>query len=287
VTKEIRISKIKSPVEVVEEALKNSSGRVTVEEIAEKTGIDAEKVRKTLNFLAIPISDGTFVTEEYWETLKKMAASIVEKGIWKINEIAEMIKLPIKETEKILNEINAIMDHEIATSSRFIKKIKERMKKEKKDIRTIAEAFEISPKAVIWLLNLNIKDIKLSKVLKGHEDFVLCVAWSPNSRYVASGSKYRDKTIRVWDVESGKEVMVLRGHKSYVWSVAWSPDGRYIASGSNDETIRVWDVESGKEVMVLGGHEDVISSVAWSPDGRYIASGSDDETIRIWLVVWG
>ena len=117
-------------------------------------------------------------------------------------------------------------------------------------------------------------------VLKGHEDHVVCVAFSPDGNIIASASW--DKAIRLWDRASAKEIAVLKGHEEAVSSVAFSPDGNTIASGSYDNTIRLWDRASAKEIAVLKGHESYVGSVAFSPDGNTIASGSDDMTIRLW-----
>ena len=114
----------------------------------------------------------------------------------------------------------------------------------------------------------------------GHEDWVRSVAVTPDGRYVVSGSD--DKTVRVWDWQSGKEVRRLTGHERGVMSVAVTPDGRYVVSGSHDGTVRVWDWQSGKEVRRLTGHQGVVYSVAVTPDGRYVVSGSKDTTVRVW-----
>ena len=113
----------------------------------------------------------------------------------------------------------------------------------------------------------------------GHSDSVYSVAWSPDGKYIASGSN--DNTVKIWDVASGKEIRTLFGHSSYVKSVAWSPDGKHIASGSYDHTAKIWDAASGKEVRTLD-HSSYVKSVAWSPDGKYIASGSWDGSVKIW-----
>ena len=81
---------------------------------------------------------------------------------------------------------------------------------------------------------------------------VCCVAFSPDGKTLASGSE--DKTIKLWDVATGKEQATLKGHTEWVKSVAFSPDGKTLASGSGDSTIKLWDVATGKEQATLKGH---------------------------------
>jgi WD40 repeat protein len=94
---------------------------------------------------------------------------------------------------------------------------------------------------------------------------------------VASSPDPTDRTIRIWDAETGAEVGdPLNGHTGGVSSVAYSPDGRRIISGFEDGTIRIWDAETGASVGdPLSGHSDAVPSVACSPDGRRIISGSN------------
>ena len=121
---------------------------------------------------------------------------------------------------------------------------------------------------------------QLRVVLRGHDDGVLRVAWSPDGRRLATVSI--DRTARIWDADGGNELAVLRGHNSWVRGVAWSPDGRRLATASSDRTARIWDTDNGSELAVLQGHNDSVWCVAWSLDGQRLATGSRDGTARIW-----
>ena len=117
------------------------------------------------------------------------------------------------------------------------------------------------------------------QIFSGPVDYVTAVAWSPDSRRVATGS---DDGVRVWDAVTGENVLSLEhGHK--VWSVAWLPDGSRIATGSDG--VRVWDAVTGENVLSLE-HDRLVKLVAWSPDSRRIATGSDDGA-RVWDAVTG
>ncbi|KAI5115832.1 hypothetical protein M0805_001517 [Coniferiporia weirii] len=108
------------------------------------------------------------------------------------------------------------------------------------------------------------------------------VAYSPDGRYIVSGS--RDELLRIWDAQTGSTVGgPLMGHSGSVLSVSYSPNGRHIVSGSSDKTLRIWDVQTENAVgRPLSGHSGSVQSVAYSPDGRHIVSGSSDKTLIIW-----
>jgi WD40 repeat protein len=122
-------------------------------------------------------------------------------------------------------------------------------------------------------------------MLSGHEDSVNTAVFSVDGSRVVTASD--DKTARVWDATTGKDLVVLRGHTSRVQSAAFSPDGTRIVTASSDGTARIWDAVTGKEIIILRGHEGGVASAAFSPDGKRIVTASYDKTARIWDAVTG
>ena len=118
------------------------------------------------------------------------------------------------------------------------------------------------------------------QIFSGRVDYVTAVAWSPDSRRIATSS---DGGVRVWDAVTGENVLSLK-HDYRVESVAWSPDSSRIAT-SSDDGVQVWDAVTGKKLLSLK-HDYRVESVAWSPDSRRIATGSVDG-VRVWDAVTG
>ncbi|HEY7330694.1 MAG TPA: sigma-70 family RNA polymerase sigma factor [Gemmataceae bacterium] len=115
------------------------------------------------------------------------------------------------------------------------------------------------------------------------------VAFSADSRRLAAGG--RNYSVRVWDLDSGKETLQLKGHQGILWSFAFSPDGKYLATGSDDKAIYLWDAAIGEELRRLvpasvPGRRSV-HYVAFSPDSKVVAGGSGDGTIYLWDIGTG
>lgn len=188
--------------------------------------------------------------------------------------------------------------------------------------KNFASGSDYSHNVKIW----NIETGTLVNELEGHTDTILSITYSPDGRYIASGS--RDGTVRLWCALTGKEIKKFFGHKYGTVVSAFSINGKFLFANpfsSNDgETSKIWDIETGKEVVVDGlgcflryneskslccfrgenstvriydtltgkivsilrGHADFVDSVSYSPDDKYVAT-SDGEAIRIWEIKTG
>lgn len=135
--------------------------------------------------------------------------------------------------------------------------------------------FGANPAVEVW-------DVAHSRLIyryKNHTGDVRGIAWSRDSKRIASGSY--DQTVQIWDAFTGNNAVTCRVH-SEVNTLAWSPDSRSIASGSIDHTVQIWDASTGHHVYTYPGAINEVWAVAWSPDSTRIASGSNDHKVRVW-----
>ena len=120
---------------------------------------------------------------------------------------------------------------------------------------------------------------KLVALLKGHEDIINRLAFSPNGQHLISGSD--DNTAIIWDRAARKAKHRLKGHRGHINAVGFTPDGARAVTGSYDHDLRLWSVESGVLLETMRGHGNRVFSLAVAPDGA-IASGDDSGEIRLW-----
>jgi WD40 repeat protein/uncharacterized caspase-like protein len=124
---------------------------------------------------------------------------------------------------------------------------------------------------------------KLVRTLPGHKETISEIVYSPDGKLIASGSW--DRTIKLWDAETGKLIDTLIGHQDGINSITFSPDSQTLISGSEDKTIKIWNIsDRPKLIKTLTGHTDSVKAVAVSPDGKLIASAGYDNTIKLWTI---
>ncbi len=119
----------------------------------------------------------------------------------------------------------------------------------------------------------------------GHTSYVYSAVFSADGKLALTASS--DKTARIYEVASGKELQVLSGHTIYVNSAVFSADGKLALTASGDNTARIYEVATGKVLQILKGHTSMVSSAVFSADGKLALTASEDKTARIYEVASG
>ena len=143
-----------------------------------------------------------------------------------------------------------------------------------------AEARQIAP----WLRpltpTLTPPGGALLRTFGGHNDWVNAVAITPDGKQAVSASS--DRTLIIWDLQSGTLLKTLAGHTQHVNAVAITPSGKKAVSGASDNTLKIWNLQSGTLLKTLIEHIASVGSVAITPDGQQAVSASEDGTLKVW-----
>lgn len=136
------------------------------------------------------------------------------------------------------------------------------------------------PRSWVRLLNKPKQSDRCIRTLAAHSMSVNTCAFSPDGRRLVSASA--DDTLKIWDAQTGEELLTLAGHSDCLTACAYSPNGLQIVSGSLDRSVRIWEAETGAELASLVGHSGSVEACMYSPDGKRIVSASRDKTLKIW-----
>jgi WD40 repeat protein/tRNA A-37 threonylcarbamoyl transferase component Bud32 len=117
--------------------------------------------------------------------------------------------------------------------------------------------------------------------LAGHEDGVWSVAFLPDGKTLLSGGK--DRTLRLWDVESGQQLRMVASVPQEARYIACSADGKLVLAASGIG-VRVYEVTTGQETSRFAGHTNTVKTLALSPNGRRVLSAGDDRVVCLWDV---
>uniref|UniRef100_A0A3B3ZZN1 Pleiotropic regulator 1 n=1 Tax=Periophthalmus magnuspinnatus TaxID=409849 RepID=A0A3B3ZZN1_9GOBI len=121
---------------------------------------------------------------------------------------------------------------------------------------------------------------KLFRVISGHLGWVRCLAVEPGNQWFVTGSA--DRTIKIWDLASGKLKLSLTGHISTVRGVAVSTRSPYLFSCGEDKQVKCWDLEYNKVIRHYHGHLSAVYDLDLHPTIDVLVTCSRDASARVW-----
>lgn len=132
--------------------------------------------------------------------------------------------------------------------------------------------------------------LKLKKEWKAHANSVFTLRYTPDGKFLISGS--RDARLKVWDAETEyRQAEEVVAHMYAINHLDFSPDGKHFVTCSMDKSIKVWDTEALKLLKVIdrarhAGHGTSVNRLLWTGFNNQLISASDDRTISVWQIIF-
>jgi WD domain, G-beta repeat len=152
------------------------------------------------------------------------------------------------------------------------------------DSKTLAAALIRSGDIVLW----DLTEGRQRATMKTGASSAMSIAFSPDGRYLATGSNGLIGSFTVWNLETGERTLRINGNFGPVRGLAFSRDGTSIATaGVYERCVRLWDAKTGRLLRSLAGHKMGTTGVAFSPDGTILATVGNDGMGRLWKIATG
>jgi WD40 repeat protein len=200
--------------------------------------------------------------------VQRGGAERTSTGLWSIKTGGEILQVPITEASDAVaftpdgkSLVTASRDTQVRVWQPAGDELDRLLTKCSEAVVPPCPAASSKPAAISWN----------ERILAGHFERVRNIAVNPDGSRIASAGG--DQMAKIWDTETGENLLTLTGHTSYVEAVEFSPDGHHVATASLDKTVKFWNIE---------GHTNTVTSIAFSPDGKTLATGSSDRTARLW-----
>lgn len=183
-----------------------------------------------------------------------------------------------------MEDLNAAPDHEPERDDAFATFVAP----EKKPLHAVAAhpqkagVFAVSGEGEeVYVLEVGdgAKEAVLKATLKGHEDTISLLAFSPNGQWLASGDV--DSSIIVWSTETWERVHTFKDLSQEIMTLLWHPSSLILAAGAEDTQAAMWNIVKGTLIMYFVGHRDAVTCTAWSPDVKRLVTGSRDGSVCV------
>lgn len=119
-----------------------------------------------------------------------------------------------------------------------------------------------------------------ARPLVGHRDYVVSANWSAEGRRIVTGGGGRDKSVNLWDADTGRLLASFAGHQEDVEAVAFYPGGTRLISAGEDRTIKIWDIAERRLLLTAIGFGDD-GYVGYTPEGCYAGSNGIESRLSI------